>query len=53
MPGALKDPPATNASADAPKIDPPNMRQYRITVRVTDAKGTATWVQALSTVNQN
>ncbi|MFN0182202.1 MAG: hypothetical protein ACKVQR_00135 [Aquabacterium sp.] len=30
-------------------IDPPNSRQFRITIRVTDGKGTQTWVQSLVT----
>lgn len=30
-------------------IDPPNSRQFRITIRVTDAKGTQTWIQSLVT----
>ncbi len=31
------------------EIDPPNSRQFRITIRVTDGKGTRTWVQSLVT----
>lgn len=30
-------------------LDPPNSRQFRITVRVTGPKGTQTWVQSLVT----
>ena len=40
-----------NDSRDASKqkIDPPNSRQFRITVQVTDNKGTQTFVQSLVT----
>ncbi len=35
--------------AGAEELDPPNSKQYRITVRVTDQKGTQTFVQSLVT----
>lgn len=35
--------------AGAEPLDPPNSKQYRITVRVTDQKGTQTFVQSLVT----
>jgi type IV pilus assembly protein PilX len=35
--------------ADAPDYQPKSARQYRITVRVTDARGTQTWTQSLVT----
>jgi type IV pilus assembly protein PilX len=35
--------------AGAEPLDPPNSKQYRITVRVTDQKGTQTFVQSLIT----
>jgi len=40
-----------SGSRDASRetLDPPNARQYRITVRVTDAKGTQIFVQSLVT----
>lgn len=34
---------------DAPDYQPKNTRQFRITVRVTDARGTQTWTQSLVT----
>lgn len=39
------------ASADVSreKLEPPNSRQFRITVRVTEPRGTQTWVQSLLT----
>ncbi len=46
----LQDPKVTVLDADRPKIDPANMKQFRITVRVTDLRGTTTWVQTLATV---
>jgi Tfp pilus assembly protein PilX len=35
--------------ASREKLDPPNSRQFRITVQVTGPKGTRTWVQSLVT----
>ncbi len=35
--------------AGVEELDPPNSKQYRITVRVTDQKGTQTFVQSLVT----
>jgi Tfp pilus assembly protein PilX len=35
--------------AGTEELDPPNSKQYRITVRVTDQKGTQTFVQSLVT----
>jgi type IV pilus assembly protein PilX len=35
--------------SDAPDFQPKSARQYRITVRVTDARGTQTWTQSLVT----
>ena len=35
--------------ASREKLDPPNSRQFRITVQVTGPKGTQTWVQSLIT----
>ncbi len=35
--------------AGAPRIDPPSVKQFRITVRVTGPKGTQAWVQSLMT----
>lgn len=35
--------------ADAPDYQPKSARQYRITVRVTDERGTQTWTQSLVT----
>jgi Tfp pilus assembly protein PilX len=40
---------AEDMSADAPDYMPKNSRQFRITVRVTDQRGTQTWTQALVT----
>jgi Tfp pilus assembly protein PilX len=40
-------PQARSARAGVEAIDPPNARQFRVTVRVTEAKGTQAWVQAL------
>ena len=36
-------------TAGTDKPDPPNSRQFRVTVRVSDSKGTETYVQALVT----
>lgn len=36
-------------SFDAPDYQPKNSRQFRITVRVTDSRGTQTWTQSLVT----
>ena len=35
--------------ADTPDYQPQSARQYRITVRVTDERGTQTWTQSLVT----
>jgi len=39
------------ASADfnKEKLDPPNAKQFRVTIRVTGPKGTQTWVQSMVT----
>jgi type IV pilus assembly protein PilX len=39
----------TSADPTREKIDPPNSKQYRVTVRVTGPKGTTTFVQSLIT----
>lgn len=39
----------TSQKSDGAKIDPPSVKQYRITVRVTGPKDTQTWVQSLVT----
>ena len=36
-------------NSDAPDFQPNSARQFRITVRVTDARGTQTWTQSLVT----
>ena len=38
-------------SADATKeeLDPPNAKQFRVTIRVTGPKNTQTWVQSMVT----
>jgi Tfp pilus assembly protein PilX len=41
--------PPENRDFDPPDHIPKNSRQFRITVRVTDARGTQTWVQSLVT----
>jgi Tfp pilus assembly protein PilX len=40
-------PQTRSAKAGVEAIDPPNSRQFRVTVRVTEGHGTQTWVQAL------
>lgn len=42
-------PQPTSAVADKEKLDPPNAKQFRVTIRVTGPKGTQTWVQSLVT----
>jgi Tfp pilus assembly protein PilX len=39
----------TSARAGTEKLDPPNSRQYRVTIRVTGPKGTTTFIQSLLT----
>jgi type IV pilus assembly protein PilX len=39
----------SSARDDDDRLDPPNSRQYRVTVRVTGPKGTTTFVQSLVT----
>lgn len=47
----VKQEPDPHASRDGDdeKLDPPNSRQFRVTVRVTGPKDTRTWVQSLIT----
>ncbi len=46
----VKQIPQSNSLKDGEEaIDPPNSRQFRITVRVTEAKGTQTFIQSLVT----
>lgn len=47
----VKQEPDPNASraAGAEALDPPNSRQFRVTIRVTGPKDTRTWVQSLIT----
>jgi type IV pilus assembly protein PilX len=46
----VKEVPQIESSKDGEEsIDPPNSRQFRITVRVTGPKDTQTWVQSLVT----
>lgn len=46
----VKQIPQPNSLKDGEEqIDPPNSRQFRITIRVTEAKGTQTWIQSLVT----
>ncbi len=42
-------PQLSSASAGGEPLDPPNVPQYRVTVRVNGPKGTQTWVQSLVT----
>jgi hypothetical protein len=42
-------PPPSSRVFGAQQLDPPNSRQFRITVMVTGPKGTQTWVQSLVT----
>ena len=46
----LQDPKTTAVDVDRQQITPENMKQFRITVRVTDLRGTPTWVQTMATV---
>jgi hypothetical protein len=39
--------PVTKANAGSDPVEDPNARQFRVTVRVTDAKGTQTFTQAM------
>jgi hypothetical protein len=41
-----------SAVAGKEELDPPNSRQFRVTIRVTGPKDTRTWVQALITRGQ-
>lgn len=44
----LSEPPGGNSQdLGAEKLEPPNSRQFRVTVRVTEPRGTQTWVQSL------
>lgn len=45
----LVPPPGGTARDGSEELDPPNSRQFRITVRVTGPKDTQTWVQSLVT----
>lgn len=42
-------PQITSADATKEKLDPPNAKQFRVTVRVTGPKGTQTFVQSMVT----
>ena len=42
-------PQAESSKAGGESVDPPNARQYRVTVRVTGPKNTQTWTQGLVT----
>jgi type IV pilus assembly protein PilX len=42
-------PQLTSADATKEKLDPPNAKQFRVTIRVTGPKGTQTWVQSMVT----
>jgi hypothetical protein len=44
-----QEPQLTSARAGAELLDPPNARQFRITVRVTGPKDTRSWLQLLVT----
>lgn len=44
-----QEPQMTSARAGAELLDPPNARQFRITVRVTGPKDTRSWLQLLVT----
>lgn len=41
--------PTASRAAGAEALDPPNSRQFRVTIRVTGPKDTRTWVQSLIT----
>jgi len=45
----MQVPQIASADASREKPDPPNARQFRVTVRVAGPKGTLTWVQSLIT----
>jgi len=45
----LQVPQLASADVTREKPDPPNSKQFRVTVRVTGPKGTQTWVQSLVT----
>ncbi len=48
-----QEPPDVSSSvAGKEELDPPNSRQFRVTVRVTGPKDTRTWVQSLITRGQ-
>jgi hypothetical protein len=42
-------PQLTSADYNKEKLDPPNAKQFRVTIRVTGPKGTQTWVQSMVT----
>jgi hypothetical protein len=42
-------PQLSSADATKEKLDPPNAKQFRVTIRVTGPKGTQTWVQSMVT----
>jgi hypothetical protein len=42
-------PQLTSADASKEKLDPPNAKQFRVTIRVTGPKETRTWVQSMVT----
>jgi len=42
-------PQLSSADASKEKLDPPNAKQFRVTIRVTGPKNTQTWVQSLVT----
>lgn len=44
-----QEPVDASRKAGTEKLDPPNSKQFRVTVRVTGPKGTQTWVQSLIT----
>lgn len=46
----LQDAKTQAVDADRQQVAPENMKQFRISVRVTDQRGTTTWVQSMATV---
>jgi type IV pilus assembly protein PilX len=42
-------PQLSSADFNKEKLDPPNAKQFRVTIRVTGPKGTQTWVQSMMT----
>jgi len=42
-------PQLSSADASKEKLDPPNAKQFRVTIRVTGPKNTQTWVQSMVT----